>query len=108
MRVMRVGLCQINPTVGDLEGNHRLIAAGIERARAQGVELLAFPEMVVPGYPPEDLLLKPSFIRGVIERTKSLAAPKLGAFMPIGTAQATPYGGTALSADCQRRVLGRL
>jgi len=85
MRVMRIGLCQINPTVGDLEGNYRRIADGIHRARAQGVDLLAFPEMSVPGYPPEDLLLKPSFIRGVIEHTKSLAPLTAGMTVIVGT-----------------------
>jgi len=82
---MRVGLCQINATVGDLEGNHRRIAEGIHRARAQGVDLLAFPEMAIPGYPPEDLLLKPSFIRGVIERTRSLAPLTAGMTVIVGT-----------------------
>ena len=62
MRSLRLALAQLNPTVGDLDGNFRRVAADIERARAQGVEVLAFPEMVIPGYMPEDLLLKPSFI----------------------------------------------
>lgn len=82
---MRIGLCQINATVGDLEGNHRRIAEGIHRARAQAVDLLAFPEMSIPGYPPEDLLLKPSFIRGVIEHTKSLAPLTAGMTVIVGT-----------------------
>jgi NAD+ synthase (glutamine-hydrolysing) len=63
MRRLRVGLAQINCTVGDLSGNARKMAASLEEARAQGVQLLAFPEMTIPGYPPEDLLLNPSFIR---------------------------------------------
>jgi NAD+ synthase (glutamine-hydrolysing) len=85
MRVMRVGLCQINPTVGDLEGNHRRIAEGIHRARAIGVDLLAFPEMAVPGYPPEDLLLKPSFLRGVLEQTRALVPLTSGMTVIVGT-----------------------
>ncbi|MEW6324845.1 MAG: NAD+ synthase [Nitrospirota bacterium] len=63
MRRLRVGLAQINCTVGDLSGNVKKIAEAVKAARAQGVELLAFPEMTIPGYPPEDLLLKPGFIR---------------------------------------------
>jgi NAD+ synthase (glutamine-hydrolysing) len=85
MRVMRVGLCQLNPTVGDLEGNYRRIAEGIHRARTQGVDVLAFPEMAIPGYPPEDLLLKPSFIRGVSEHTKALAPLTAGMTVIVGT-----------------------
>jgi NAD+ synthase (glutamine-hydrolysing) len=85
MRLMRLGLCQINATVGDLEGNRRLVAEGIERARSLGVELLAFPEMAIPGYPPEDLLLKPSFIRGVVEHTKALAPLTAGMTVIVGT-----------------------
>ncbi len=85
MRVMRLGLCQINSTVGDIDGNQRRVAAGIERARALGVDLLAFPEMAIPGYPPEDLLLKPSFIRGTVERTRALAPLTRGMTVIVGT-----------------------
>src|SRR5437773_950852 len=62
MRRSRVGLGQINPTVGDFEGNVQKIVEAIERARALGCQLVAFPELAVPGYPPEDLLFKPAFI----------------------------------------------
>src|SRR5262250_3249510 len=62
MRRFRVALGQINATVGDLEGNVRLIVRGIERARALGCGLVAFPELAVTGYPPEDLLFKSAFI----------------------------------------------
>ena len=59
MRQLRLGLAQINPTVGDLDGNFDRVVSWIERARAQAVDVIAFPEMVITGYPPEDLLLKP-------------------------------------------------
>src|SRR5439155_19225391 len=62
MRRFRVGLGQINPTVGDFEANVQKIVDAIERARALGCQLVAFPELAVPGYPPEDLLFKPAFI----------------------------------------------
>ena len=58
----RIALAQVNVTVGDLPGNTQKIIAYLERARAGGANLVAFPELVVTGYPPEDLLLKPSFI----------------------------------------------
>ena len=67
MRKLRVALAQINPTVGDLAGNMRRIKSWITRARKSGADLVAFPELAVTGYPPEDLLLKP-LINGVRDR----------------------------------------
>ena len=62
MRTLRVGIAQINPTVGDLSGNTRKIVQFIDQAKSLGVDLLAFPELAITGYPPEDLLLKSQFI----------------------------------------------
>ena len=59
---MRLALAQINSTVGDLAGNTRKILEWIERARQEGADLVAFPELAVTGYPPEDLLLKDTFV----------------------------------------------
>jgi predicted amidohydrolase len=59
----RLALAQINTTVGDLPGNRDLILDRMRAARDMGAELIAFPELALTGYPPEDLLLKPSFIR---------------------------------------------
>jgi len=55
-------MAQVNPTVGDLAGNASLILSYVEKALDQGAELVVFPELVITGYPPEDLLLKPAFI----------------------------------------------
>ena len=63
MRKLRVGLAQINTTVGDLEGNVAKVLDYVERARELGVDVVSFPELTVTGYPPEDLLLRPSFVR---------------------------------------------
>lgn len=63
MHNIRFGMAQINSTVGDLGGNTRKIVEFIDRARSLGVDLLTFPELAITGYPPEDLLLKPQFIR---------------------------------------------
>jgi NAD+ synthase (glutamine-hydrolysing) len=60
---MRVGIAQINPTVGDLSGNTAKIVASIDKAKSLGVDLLTLPELAITGYPPEDLLLKPQFIK---------------------------------------------
>src|SRR5260370_1455505 len=62
MRWVRVGLSQVNPTVGAVEANARLVIAGMERAPALGCDIVAFPELVLTGYPPEDLLFTPPFI----------------------------------------------
>ena len=58
---LRVALAQVNPTVGDLAGNRALIAASITSAQKSGADIVVFPEMVVTGYPVEDLALRPSF-----------------------------------------------
>ncbi len=62
MRRLRIGMAQINTTVGDFAGNTRKILGAIAEARSLGVDLLTFPELAICGYPPEDLLLKPQFI----------------------------------------------
>lgn len=59
---LRIGLAQINPVVGDLVGNVELILDTYDRARAQGCDLVAFPELCISGYPPEDLVLKAGFV----------------------------------------------
>ena len=60
---IRVGVAQINSTVGDLSGNTKKAIESIDRAKSLGVDLLTFPELAITGYPPEDLLLKPQFVR---------------------------------------------
>jgi NAD+ synthase (glutamine-hydrolysing) len=62
MRTFRIAMAQINPTVGDIAGNIRLIKAWIKEARKVNADVVAFPELAVTGYPPEDLLLKPGFV----------------------------------------------
>ena len=78
---LRVALAQLNPTVGDLDGNIALVAAAYARAVAAGCHVLLAPELAVTGYPPEDLVHKPRFVarnREVLERfattTRSCAA----------------------------------
>jgi NAD+ synthase (glutamine-hydrolysing) len=56
-------MAQINATVGDFDGNLQKIIKAIEQARSMGVDLLTFPELALCGYPPEDLILKPQFVR---------------------------------------------
>src|SRR6266571_1007659 len=72
-RTLRIGLAQINATVGDLEGNTRLITDWVERARDQEVDLVCFPELALTGYPPEDLVLKPGFVRDNMRHLEAIA-----------------------------------
>jgi len=62
MRTFRIAMVQMNPTVGDLDGNVRRIIGWLREARKAKPDLVAFPELVITGYPPEDLLLKPQFV----------------------------------------------
>ncbi len=62
MRSFRIAQAQINTTVGDLEGNTAKVLSSIDEARKLGADLVSFPELTIPGYPPEDLLYKPNFI----------------------------------------------
>ena len=74
---MRIGLAQINTIVGDLTGNCRLIEEAYRTLVAQGAELVVFPELVVSGYPPRDLLFKKRFVSDVELATQALAT-KIG------------------------------
>jgi len=70
---LRIAISQINTTVGDLEANCNKIAQYIQKAKAQGVDIITFPELALAGYPPEDLLLKPKFIADNLKKIKELA-----------------------------------
>ena len=71
---MRLALCQIDATVGDIAGNARKIADWLGRARDEGAELVLFPELALTGYPPEDLLLKEHFLSDARRALEELAA----------------------------------
>src|SRR5205809_363706 len=73
MRLLRIALAQIDTTVGDLDGNVRKVRAAVARAESHGAELVAFPELTLPGYPPEDLLLKSEFIDANLRALADLA-----------------------------------
>src|SRR2546425_1530251 len=71
-KTLRIGLGQINTTVGDLEGNVRKALEYVGRARELGVDLISFPELTVTGYPPEDLLLRSAFVKDNVEALESM------------------------------------
>ncbi len=83
---LRLALAQINTTVGDLTGNVSRIVAGLDRAREIGADLVAFPELAVTGYPPEDLLLKPAFIAANLEAVEEITAATVGLTAVVGFA----------------------
>jgi NAD+ synthase (glutamine-hydrolysing) len=80
---LRVALAQINPTVGDLAGNAGLIADSVKSAQAQGANLIVFPEMIVTGYPVEDLALRPSFQAASIRAVQEIAASITGDIVAV-------------------------
>src|SRR3990172_8931419 len=84
MRRLRVGLAQINTTVGDLEGNVQKVLDYVERARGQGVDVVSFPELTVTGYPPEDLLLRPGFVRDNLDALQAAVRGCAGITAVVG------------------------
>ena len=73
MAQLRIGLAQVDPVVGDLPGNADLVSRWTARAVAQGCHLVAFPEMVLTGYPPEDLVLRHAFVQASLDGLEALA-----------------------------------
>ena len=71
--------CQLNPVVGDIPGNLDMARAALARGRAQGVDLVVLPELFLIGYPPEDLVLKPSAVALCRQAVESLAGETAGA-----------------------------
>jgi NAD+ synthase (glutamine-hydrolysing) len=88
VRSLRIGLAQINPTVGDFEGNTDKVLSYIADARAQGVDVVAFPELAVCGYPPEDMLFKPRFVDENLKCVSRIAADSNGITVIVGFADA--------------------
>ena len=82
---MRLALAQIDPTVGDLDGNRALILERLEAAKDAGADVVVFPELAVTGYPPEDLLLRPGFVRAAERSLEQIAQATRGVTLLVGT-----------------------
>ena len=82
---MRLAPAQIDTVVGDLDGNRDKIVGQLEQARAAGSDLVLFPELAVTGYPPEDLLLRPGFIRAAERSLAQLAEAARDIVALVGT-----------------------
>jgi len=85
---LRLALAQINTTVGDLSGNRDKIVGCLKEARRKRVDIIAFPEMAITGYPPEDLLLKPDFIDQAMRTLGEIVPVTKGLTAIVGTAYA--------------------
>jgi len=81
---VRLALAQINTVVGDLDGNRERILGRLDEARGAGADLVLFPELAVTGYPPEDLLLRPGFIRAAERALTSIAEGTQGVVALVG------------------------
>jgi NAD+ synthase (glutamine-hydrolysing) len=81
---LRLALAQIDPTVGDIEGNSRLISESIDEARDRGAQLVLLPELCLSGYPPEDLVLRRDFLDAVGEALDNLATEVEGIVALVG------------------------
>lgn len=86
-QTLRIAQAQINPTVGDLEANLALIQEYLELARQRGADLVTFPELAICGYPPEDLLLKPRFLKDTARALERLAQATRGLTVLVGYAE---------------------
>src|SRR5207237_2049096 len=84
LKPMRLALAQINTTVGDLDGNRERILEAIGEASSAGADLVLLPELAVTGYPPEDLLLRPGFIRAAEESLREIALATHGIVALVG------------------------
>ncbi len=84
MKAVRIALAQINPTVGDIEGNASKICDYIKLAKKQNAGIVVFPELAVTGYPPEDLLLKPQFLNDNLAALKRVQQKTEGITAVVG------------------------
>jgi len=81
---IRIALAQVNPTVGDLDGNVRIVRRMVGAAKRAGAQIVAFPELMLSGYPPEDLLLKPQFLADCSRALRAVAREAKGIVILVG------------------------
>jgi NAD+ synthase (glutamine-hydrolysing) len=101
---LRLALAQINPTVGDIEGNAAKAREWIERARGEGAQLVVLPELTLTGYPPEDLLLKPHFLAATRRALRDIASDVRGVVALVGYAAGNGFTHNALAVVADGEV----
>ena len=89
--MVRILAAQINPTIGDLAGNTKLILQGIEQGRREKADLVIFPELCLSGYPPEDFILLPHFIDAVSDRLDEIVHATEGIAAIVGLPRYNPH-----------------
>ncbi len=102
MDPIRFGIAQINPTVGDLQGNKEKIIKCISVARSLGCDIVILPELAITGYPPEDLLLKPQFADDAMKSLNEIVHKTDNIIVIVGCLDKTPgglYNSAALIRD---------
>ena len=106
---MRLALCQMNPTVGDIAGNAERVRAGLRAARDAEAGLVLFPELALTGYPPEDLLLREHFLADAGAALRELAADTRGVVAVVGFPERAEdvYNAAAVFADGQVHAIYR-
>jgi NAD+ synthase (glutamine-hydrolysing) len=92
MTHLRLAAAQLNTVVGDLAGNVDLILGALSAAEAAGADICVVPELAIPGYPPEDLLLKPTFVADNVAALEKVAAATGQCTIVVGYVGATPDG----------------
>ena len=85
MMNLRLAMVQMNAVVGDLEGNTAAICRWIREAKKAKADIVVFPELAVTGYPPEDLLLMPQFLRDVHQMQAQIAKSSVGLVAVVGS-----------------------
>jgi NAD+ synthase (glutamine-hydrolysing) len=100
-RRLRIGMAQINATVGDFTGNIRKITRAIGEAKSSGADIVTFPELAVCGYPPEDLLFKPQFIADNLRSLEKVVQASKGITVVVGFVDANHdiYNAAAIAHD---------
>ena len=106
MARLRVGVAQINAVVGDLDGNAQRVLDAYDAAVREGCELVVFPELVITGYPPEDLLLRPAFVAAAAETLAKVVARTGDAAAVIGFPEQADRLYNAAAVCANGRVLG--
>jgi NAD+ synthase (glutamine-hydrolysing) len=106
---VRLALAQIDTVVGDLDGNRDRILRRLDEARSQGADLVLFPELAVTGYPPEDLLLRPGFLKAAARTLEEIAAATRGIAALVGTPHLDRdlFNACAVCVDGEVRALCR-
>ncbi len=106
---LKLALCQMNPTVGEIAGNEAKILAGLRAARAAEAQLVLFPELALTGYPPEDLLLKEHFLADAQAALERIAAEAHGIVVLVGYPERAEdvYNACAVLADGELQAVYR-